>query len=203
MKKTLLTITLMAAAAISNGFAQSVNWGNTPGDVNLQSDGTSILDGTFTFELGTFDSGFILSNESPDTWGSAWNAIDVATYVPNDGYFSELHVFEDNTYAGQQGYIFIYNYLNGDDSSEWFLTTNSNWVIPSSSGGQIGLPLEWRVFNASVVEYGQTPDDIGEGEGTPPSGTYALQSFTFVPEPSTTLLFGALLGSIFFRRSRD
>ena len=203
MKKTILTITLVAAAAITTVSAQSVNWGNTPGDINLQSDGTSFLDGTFTFELGTFNSGFVLGNESPDTWGDAWNAIDVATYIPGDGYFSDLHVFETDTYAGQQGYIFIYNNLNGDETSEWFLTTNTNWIIPSSAGGQIGLPLEWRIFNATSVPYGQTPSDTGEGEGTPPSSGYTLQTFTFVPEPGTTLLFGVLLSSIFFRRSRD
>ena len=110
--------------------------------------------------------------------------------------------FTDNTHAGQQGYIFVYNNLIGDETSEWFLTTNPTWTIPATGGGQPALPLEWRVFDASDVLYGQTPSEAGDGEGDNPPGGYALQTFTFVPEPGTALLFGVLFSSLLLRRER-
>lgn len=199
-KKNILTLVL-TLAMITWSQAQTVNWGNTPGDTNLQSDGTSALDG-FHFELGTFTSGYDPLAHQPNVWGDDWITLDAAVYNSGAGYFSDRHMFTNDDYAGQQGYIFVYNDLTGTESSEWFMTTDASWIIPATGGGQPALPLEWRIFNSGEVLYGQKPGDKGPGDGTDPPGGYQLQTFTFVPEPGTSLLFGVLMSAVLFRRSR-
>ena len=192
---------LILLAAMAS--AQTYNWGNTPGDRNYESDGVTVWTNTFHYELGTFTLDYDPTMEDPTTWGFDWITIDTATYNPDAGWFSDNHVFNDNTYAGRRAYLFVYNNLVGDDSSEWFLATDPAWMIPNG-GGAIGLPVEWRLDNAAEILFGQTDSAGGAGEFDAPLADMNIQSGTFlpVPEASTTGLASLMVAGLLLRRRR-
>lgn len=204
IKALALTLGLMLITP-NEGHSQTINWGNpTPGFQNYQSDGTSNWSAGFNFDFGVFQSPFDPALNPPNLWAAEWITLDTATYNAGAGVFADSWIPQNNDYLGQQGYIFVYNNMTADETTEWFLVSNPAWVIPASGQGQSGMKLDWIVSQASSVLYGQTSTETGDGEqGGPPPGGFSLQSFTFVPEPSTTLLFGGLLSLICFRRSRD
>jgi len=203
--KSLALVAGFAFFLPNEGFGQTINWGNpTPGYENYQSDGSSFWDTGFHFEFGVFEDPFDPELNPPNLWADKWITLDTATYNAGAGVFADSWIPSNNDYMDQQGYIFVYNNMTADETTEWFLATNPSWVIPASGQGQAGMKLDWIVSQVTRVLFGQTPGETGDGieGGSPPAG-YELQSFTFVPEPSTTLLFGGLIGAFFLRRTKD
>ncbi len=109
------------------------------------------LDGTFSFELGTFQSGFTPTWGNFEQWNSNWNTIarafDPTPADPNDGdpngwnpldqFFGLTVVFENTgisngegasaTHAfipGEQVYLWVYNSKTQEPGTEWALVTN-------------------------------------------------------------------------------
>ncbi len=218
-----------ALILIAEAKGQTINWGNDPGDLNFQSQGGS-LSSTFTFQFGVFTSGYDPTVNDPKTWGANWVALDTASYNEAAGFFSDSWTVTDNTYQGQQGYLFIFNdadmnlmpdttaeittSTSSTQGTEWFLATNDTWTIPQHAtedaqgqgGGQTSQPEEWRVQTINSVLFGSTETQTGDGttNGATPPGPLTIQTFTFdpIPETGTALLFGALMSIIVMRRSK-
>lgn len=205
---------IAALLLLASGFrseARTINWGSAVGDTLLTSNGVLLSD-VFTFELGTF-GGFVPSVSNLDQWGANWKIFDRAIAPAIDGwdsgsgFFSGTATLEaDGTSdsspplpaftftEGEQAYIWVYNTLAVDSTTEWALVTNNSldgnplddWLMPAHSA-QVQQPLEWRLSNATEVPFGGLNDDEGPGDYTVTPPSFELQTHT-VPEPSSILL---------------
>lgn len=109
------------------------------------------------------------------------------------------------SFAGLDAYIWI---RNGDDpvpGTEWLLTRASNWTFPTVGGDccDTGV-VEWAVSDldpGDVPVWGRQNGVIGSGEFSS-TGTGGLQTFTFVPEPSSAILTAIAAGLLVLRRRR-
>jgi hypothetical protein len=165
--KAILAAALMAAGCSSARAGQTIVWGNEVGDVNTQSNGSSLWAADWTYALGAFTAGFIPSPENLNLWQANWTQFDEVTdYSLLDGYFHKESVLADNSVfaAGQQAYLWVYNDLAVSPPSEWFLLTDDssdgvttdNWTFPlvPAEGAQTLEPLRWEALlteNQNVV----------------------------------------------------
>ncbi|MEY3897400.1 MAG: hypothetical protein RLZZ214_2921 [Verrucomicrobiota bacterium] len=215
-----LTSALLATAfctvAATSIQAQTLNWGNEVfGDLSDSNGGE--LDNTFVFELGSFFSGFVPTESNVDLWVSNWQVFDRASYNPDIEYFtSTVYVRNDVTssnptastlsFAGLDAYIWVRNDDNPVEGTEWLLTRADNWTFPVVGGDCCNTDVvEWAVSDldpTNVPVWGRQNDLPGSGEFTS-TGTTGLQTFTFVPEPSSALLAAVAGGFAVFRRRRS
>jgi hypothetical protein len=63
--------------------ARTISWFNAEGDVLSNAGGSSTLDASFTFEIGTFGT-FIPTDLNLDQWAANWKVFDRA--VSGDGW---------------------------------------------------------------------------------------------------------------------
>lgn len=215
-----VTPALLAAAALTVAAtriqAQTLNWGNDAfGDL---SDSTGVtLDDTFVFQLGSFSNGFVPSDSNVDQWSLNWEVFDQASYNKDIEYFtSTVYVRNDVTssnptastlsFAGLDAYIWIRNSDDPVPGTEWLLTRASNWTFPLVGGDCCNTEvIEWAVSDldsADIPKWGRQNDVIGPGEFSTTSTT-GLQTFTFVPEPSSALLAAITAGFMVLRRRRS
>ncbi len=194
--------------------AQTLNWGNAVFDVSLDSDGNSIDDATFTFELGTFSSGFVPTEFNTGQWASEWTTLDSTSYNDAAEFFSASYTIDvgDASLAGEQAYIWVYNNMIGDETSEWAVITDDSsgdeWVVPTyidpGAGGPPPGTFDWRVSTATTSLWGGLNNTAGPGEQQVVPSNYALQTFTFsapIPEPSSAVFLSvAALGLLRRRR---
>lgn len=206
--------------------SRTIEWGSAVGDTILRSNGLA-LDDSFTFELGTFGL-FIPDQSNLHLWQANWKVFDRAVAPALNGWDSALGFFDgvatletDGTSSnapplpsftfaeGEQAYIWVYNGFNIDSLTEWALVTNNaldgnaldDWTMPAHAD-QTGLPLEWRLSNATRVPFGGLNDLEGPGDYSVTPPAFDLQTHA-VPEPASALLVGiAGLFSLFRRRSR-
>ena len=215
-----LTPALLAAAfctvAATSIQAQTLNWGNEVfGDLSDSNGGS--LDNTFVFELGSFFNGFVPTASNIDLWLSNWQVFDRAAYNPDIEYFtSTVYVMNDVTssnptastfsFAGLDAYIWVRNDDNPVEGTEWLLTRADSWKFPAVGGDCCDTSVvEWSVSDldpADMPVWGRQGDVTGSGEFTS-TGTTGLQTFTFVPEPSSALLAAIAGGVAVFRRRRS
>jgi hypothetical protein len=204
MKKTLIRVSLIAALAVlpvSSVVGQvTINWG-TP----LQTDGT-LSNGTrlpagFSFELGTFDTGFspLLANASD--WASNFNVLDASSWVWN-GAFGQVQ--DSGSYSsypapissGEQLFIWGFNSQAPGTGTEWILLSNASWTVPAIT------PVVYNFFDNQAGT--QTVAGIGQ---LLTGGSYLAGDFrtsSVIPEPATYAAFvGAVaLLVVGFRRFR-
>lgn len=204
--------------------ARTISWFNAEGDLLSTADGTSTLDASFTFEIGTFGS-FIPTDLNLGEWSTYWKVFDRAVsgdgYNPTTDYFTSSATLQStglsisNTFSsistfgtGELAYLWVYNSLDLMPGSEWALvrdTSNdstSSWVMPTSDVGNPNS-LDWDMFNADSAIVGQVNGFMGGGLYTPtspPFGVAFLQTAA-VPEPGSALLLIAA-GMLFGRRRR-
>lgn len=209
-----LTACLLLLAAGAD--AQTFNWGNAVFDTIVDSGGNPVNPATFTFELGAFTEGFDPANATYQEWIENWQVFDTADYNPLTSQFgSTAYMQPDGTspldpggfsFLNQQAYLWI---RNGDDplpGTEWLLVTTDSWMFPAAADDPCcpkSLPYEWfasDLTGTDVPLYGSQGGIPGEGEHTD-SGTYTLQTYTFVPEPAAVSLLG-LAGLAALRRRR-
>ncbi|MDQ8192475.1 PEP-CTERM sorting domain-containing protein [Roseibacillus persicicus] len=108
---------------------------------------------------------------------------------------------------GEQAYVFIRNSNATEPGSEWLLYTRSagdsdDWEYPfvSPESHNPADDLSWMVQDADSVVWGGINQGTTEGAGFHASNRkdYLVQTFTFVPEPTTALL--TLMGSLMLMR---
>jgi hypothetical protein len=119
-------------------------------------------------------------------------------------------------YAGQTAYIWLYNNKDPSTETEWFLARlgeevllADRWILPAGSDLCCDTTpnLQWNISQLDTNDvtpvWGAQSGEIGNGHYTDPTpGAYDIQTFTFIPEPSSFLM--AVLGSsLLLRRRRD
>jgi len=146
------------------------------------------------------------------------------SFDPDHGYFARESIWIDETgqslspfaddndglglnFTGKEAYLWTYNSKIPGAGTEWLLARAETWIFPAGHDLDeccAGLPVEWSVSDLSAVTpvWGGQGTKQGAGEHTD-NGTYTLQTFTVIPEPSTALL--AIMGTAFalLRRQRQ
>ena len=212
MKVTAIFAAGVFSAASAQG-AVTINWGNAPSGlvVNYDSAGMPLTDSAFSFEFGTFEFG--TPQGTPDVWRDQWTVLD----TPEEGYNQSLQTFmstwisEDNSLAGRQASIWIHNSdFTATEATEWGIYTADDWIIPDM-GDQRDTPLEFRItdlpqndelFPADQRIYGGLFENPGPGEFSATPDGAIIQTFTFVPEPSSAVLALFAGGMALLRRKR-
>lgn len=198
--------------------AQTLNWGSPIGTIIVDSDGDGV-DDRFVFELGAFDLNFTPDETNYDLWIENWRMFDSTTYNLDFGYYtSTVNVISDlngegvyssnpeastENFSNHVAYLWIRNADLPGTETEWLLVRADNWVFPTSAGDCCDTSvIEWSLSDLTGTNtplYGSQGGIDGEGEWVSDSTT-GLQTFTFVPEPSTAAL--AALGMLALLRRR-
>ena len=209
---TLLTVLLLSLTSSLTVHARGINWASGIGDNFLTADGTTPMDGSFSFQLGGFTTGFDPASQPLSLWQSNWVVFDSA--VSGDGWNPTVGISNygslastvsaggslvtssdtGNTFTiGQQAYIWTYNSKSLASGSEWSLITNAAWTFPAADA--LALPLDWYLSDpgTSAVGVGATSTDGGTFVST-------LQTQA-VPEPGSALLI-AVAGVLIRLRRR-
>ncbi|MGL4401170.1 MAG: PEP-CTERM sorting domain-containing protein [Luteolibacter sp.] len=214
-----LTTALFTAAvftvAASRIHAQTLNWGNEVFGDLTDSEGVA-LNNTFVFELGSFREGFVPTESNLGQWVLNWEVFDRAAHQESFGYFTSTVYVNNNvttsnttastmSFAGLEAYLWIRNQDDPVEGAEWLLTRALNWTFPTVGGDCCNTRvIEWAVSDLDsgiVPVWGGQNGVLGSGEfGT--AGTRGLQTFTFVPEPSSALLVAMTGGFLVLRRRR-
>ncbi len=173
MKRSLLVTLAVLAISAPLARATGIGWGNTAFDtLKMYDSGGNLLDNSFTFELGTWASGFTPTAANVNSWAANWKLISSA-YSPdangwvsldsndpgvndpnqNIQYFSRSIIFNSNgTVQGggpsifttnEQAYMWVFNTKNVTPGSEWALVTDNS---PGATSDDV-----WRVPDPSVV----------------------------------------------------
>lgn len=219
-----LALLLMALATRLG--AQTLNWGSLSGSDFANSNGAA-LDNTYLFELGAFTSGFSPEEGNVNTWLENWNVFDQAAFSPTNGVFASSVisglVMTDaglsnstflthptiSTFEGLHAYLWIRKGLTPVEGSEWLLARADSWVFPTAVPGccdNQGV-VEWSVSDLSppggpvaIPVWGSQLGTEGSGVSGNP-GPHDLQTYTFVPEP-TSLAMVVISASLLLRRRR-
>lgn len=212
-----LLTALIVALAAPGTHAQTLNWGSEVGTPITDSDGL-IPDENFLFELGAFAPGFDPSESNLEEWRLNWMVFDTASYNPLFGYFtSTVHVEEDVTssnpaaspesFAGLVAYLWVRNNDEPVEGSEWLLVRSDEWIFPETGGDCCDTSvIEWSISDldgADTPLWGRHGNVSGPGGYTTIIGSTGLQTFTFVPEPSTALLAAIAGLGLAVRRKRS
>lgn len=226
LKKTIITLLGLAGSA----HAQTVTWGSSFFQTQVQSDGTSPFNDTdFTFQIGTFHGSVDPTTADANQLAAAWRVMDESGYNPAfvsfdssatldaNGYSDGLNAEPNYDFRGEKLYIWVYdgNAPATDNVTEecyeWALFTG-DWTLPTEATQQ-NLPLEYRTSPSSdggppVPIYGGLNDVHAVDGGTfTDAGTFELQTHEVcleaIPEPSGALLLLVGAGMIGSRRKRS
>jgi hypothetical protein len=159
-----------------------------------------------------FDEASINLNDTGSDYftSEAWVGADGQSYV-NSGGAPVLNPDADLglNFAGQEAYIWLYNSKTPSLTTEWFLARVSDWILPAGSDDCCDptFNLQWNVSQLATNEitpvWGAQSGKLGNGYYTDTTpGAYELQTFTFIPEPSS-LLMAVIGSSLLLRRRRD
>lgn len=212
LRYTLLLLP-MAIALATPVSAVQINWGNEAYSALRDSFGNS-LDATYAIQLGFFEKvlgqQFVPTASNTADWSSHWKVFDQAAFDPLAGYFASTAMLKaDGTssspfasndlgldFSNQDTYLWVHNSKTVSTTTEWFLgrssSSTSAWRTPDKVADCCDnrLPLEWSVSDlktSDVPIYGKQGNVSGGGNYTT-TGIYSLQTFTVVPELSSSLL---------------
>ena len=218
-------ISLLTAAA----HGQTINWGSEAFSTLVDSQNRQLgLFDTYTFELGTFSSGFDPMVSNPLLWLANWRVFDAAEYNRANGYFTSTVEMNDNGSSASAdrsdalpftgaAYVWIRNAGVAQSlTTEWLLVRNSSWSFPAPNSHccDPDLPVEWSVSDLTGIDvpvYGAQKDEaIAYQNGLISSqpaaqvGPY-LQTATFAPVPelssSVLIMVLGVLGLLDRRRT--
>ncbi len=208
----------LALALAPRSQAVTINWGDSFGGVDIQSDGSGVP-ATFTFEIGVFE-GFVPDETNAPFWSANWTSLDSATYNTAVDFFSSSFQLDDagggnvissstgaSVPIGEQVYIWIYNTDMPGAGTQWALLTDwdgmngDDWLTPNP-GDQQNEPIDWRVSLAISPVFGGANNTRGQGSYSSVPPVFDWQTATFVPEPSSALLVVAGAGLLGMRRRR-
>lgn len=174
----LASLAALAAAAR----AQTINWGSEVFSTLLGSNGSIMDDAAYTFELGTFATGFTPTSGNILQWEENWINVDTAAYNEDDGYFTGVLTLTEaqSALAGRPAYFWIHNDFSSA-AQEWMLVRDTNWVFPDVNPGCCGnsLPAEWSAsqVDAEVTPlWGANTATSGSGAATVDAVTPTLQA---------------------------
>lgn len=222
MKTRFALVALLGICLVGNtAHGQTINWGSVMLSDLADSDGRT-LDDTYTFELGAFVPDFMPSETNINDWVSHWRVFDRAEYngiehPVDDGYYGYFTGAVQMTEGGHSSssyadvglnfenldaYVWIRNDPRPQPGTEWLLVRAPSWAFPIYDCCETN-PLEWSVSNLTpgdVPLYGKQGGTLGPGVFTDATG-HTLQTYTFIPEPSSAMLL-SLTGSLMLLRRR-
>ncbi len=180
-----------------------IGWASEAFGTNYLADGVTTFEDaileqnlTIRFELGAFKEGFDPRNASQADWADNWIILQGTDYDTGDQQFIETATLSSNTSGfglNTQAYIWGFTSKDAEPDSQWILLAAPAWKWPAATSP---LPTTFSVSDASVM-------DAIIGSVNPLSGSYHMQfGYVAVPEPSSTLLAGAAVLMIVFRRRR-
>ena len=140
---------VVTTASVPRASATDIVWDVTIGRNHLTSGGVA-LPGSFIFELGVFEAGFIPLPANVSEWAARWRAASRAAYDPQARYFSGAHSFSSNAapfFTGVQAYLW------GISKREWILVKRSNWQWPAGTAVG-GPPTTWSADGAVTAVVG-------------------------------------------------
>ena len=210
--------------------SQTVNWGSGWDVLGHLVDSTGQnLDGSYEFQLGAFLTTFRPSEEDPSAWAANWRTFDTAAYgrMTDEGTSTVYDHFtgsqdilqsgrssQDSTgmdFQGLNAYVWIRNSTSAMPGTQWLLVRANSWVFPQYTGCcPNDTVLDWSVSDLSTPNPNAVPlfgrQGSAEGWGantTNDTGVYTLQTYTFVPEPSSALLATLAAACMALRRRRN
>ena len=148
----------LSAILISAGSskASQINWRSPNATTSITSDGSTPMDSSFEFQLGSFADGFIPSIDNTLEWANSWRPLDTTTYNGTTRFFSSSVLLTSNDppfTVGTSGYIWGRNRLQGNDD-EWILMRSVRWRWPVSNTG-VTFPVDWDVDEATIAIVGE------------------------------------------------
>ena len=181
-----------------------------------------LLDGSYSFELGTFAPGFTPDATNLDQWelnwiifdkavaGNGWNpgnqeVAGTVDHTPTSGSSSPSATPAGVYPQGAPAYLWVYNTKNMIVSPEWALLQDvdngSNiyeaWEFPDPA--DTGGSFDWQVRDVDTPIFGGVNGVRGAGDFAVAPAQFAVQTAA-VPEPGSALLMG--LGSLLVLRRR-
>lgn len=194
--------------AAGSGHGQTLDWGSEVFSDLVDSQGDT-LDSVFVFELGAFVDGFVPDETNVGLWHQNWMVFDQASYNASLGYFTSTVTMNDDgsssynpssiSFEGLSAYLWIRNSTDPVEGTEWLLARAASWVFPNAVPGCCDNepPLQWSVSDLATTDvpvWGNQGGIEGAGHYTV-TGNYTLQTYTFIPEPSSgvLLLFSAAM----------
>lgn len=208
----LIPCAVFGALCISRSDAQTtIEWGAS-GSPLIDSDGDAI-DDNFVFELGAFALDFDPNESNVGQWLTHWRVFDRLIYDTIFGFStSSSTILSDGTsdspfassdpafnFSGLDAYVWVRNGFLVDNKpvpgSEWFLARAEIWSFPAESENCCETAfIEWStsdLTSTDVPKWGRQGNVTG-GEGvfnfTPNESFNGIQTHTFIPEPSSSLL---------------
>jgi len=213
------TATILSLICLISGLrGQTLEWGSEVFSQIVDSKGAE-LDNSYVFEVGLFAAPFVPTSVNTDDWFANWLAFDRADYSQTNGHFaSKVEMADDGTseslfmtpgapsFEGLEAYIWVRNSTTPSPTTEWFLVKSPAWVFPTATADCCDntLPVQWSIADLTPSDtpvWGSNMGRDGDGKQTQ-DGTYELQTFTFVPEPSSSLLALLSCTLLLTRRSR-
>lgn len=214
----------LALAWTQGAQASTVFWGSAFNDNLFDSSGTA-LDSTYSFEIGTFTSGFTPTYQNVDQWQANWMVIERAYDPDVNGWNSAQQFFAGTVGLNPDGtsdwtganpadvftqgdtvYLWAYNSKDIVPSSEWALVTDGTtvgntgdpWVIPDPADT---AGYNWNLADASTAIIGGANGVQGDGTYTATPPVFSLQT-AVVPEPGSAFLLLAAAAAHLTRRAR-
>ena len=210
------------AASVTIGFS-----GGFPDTPQKLSDGSDIpVDGSFTFELGAFASGFTPTALNTDQWLAHWSVVTdgsgaelasartpfvTRTFLfgrTGPGFKSDVELTHNNPNFsnGAQGYIWGYDTQTTPGQAEWILMTrftdtpaDDPWTYPSSTGAS--PDILWSSGNADVAIVGSLGIYGGDANAIQMT-TAAITIPGAIPEPTSAALLALAACGAGLRRRR-
>ena len=202
MKKC--TLLLIASLAISAPAvrAAGIGWENTPFNsdpisgtpVPMYNSHGGLLDNSFSFELGTWNTGFTPTAANVATWAANWNVISSASAPATSGWAS-LDPSDPNVNDPIQNYQYFARQItfnaNGSvvGGSGSIFHTNDQAYIWAFNNKTLDGTTEWALVTDASV--GATPDDVWHVPD--PSGTLNLP-LTWNLSTADTAVYGSVNG---------
>ena len=230
LQRLLLTLAALFALGMPRPSAAStIFWGSTfEQDVLFDAAGQP-LGGEFSFEIGSFEGGFVPTMENLNDWAANWKVFDRA-YDPTpldaddgdpEGWNSTEQFFvgtvghtltggsdspdADPTDTFPQGeviYLWVYNTKNREAGTEWALVTDGTNLGDNFSDWVFPDPTDVGSYDLMLEDADLAI--VGGLNGTSGGGQpYTIQTAVIpVPEASSMLLMGvaALTGLMLRRR---
>ena len=154
-------IVCLTCATAVPALAGTLGWTLPPFEAQLLSDGNTPIPAGTVFQLGVFAGSFVPDAGNQAAWATHWRAADFEFY---DAVFSAVdgfHEVEANAppfTAGKRMYVWGIH-LNADGSSEQWLGTADDWLVPSAD--PLAFPVQIDIDDATTLLRGSANPAAG------------------------------------------
>jgi hypothetical protein len=211
--KRILLLSLLATTICGKSLTADMLWWNISPTAGSYDTG-DYLPGEFVFSVGTFRSGFVPKSHNLWNWGNHFvtsgNPLPQAFWQPypdhpDFGEVGQEAVFRGGgaVQQGDQAFIWGYNSLDLEPTSQWILLTNPGWIFPRPTplGDLPGFGPIWGSSDPGTQML------FGTFFNHPQSSDVLQNSLVTraVPEPSASALIAAsgVLALLVVRRCRS